>query len=281
MIIWIKNKKKNQPNNKLYFKVLFKKISKYLENNFRNKSKYIYWIVWILFVFVWFNIVLNLTIFSNENVIRKIIFNKENVQKIDDEFLYQDIVKILKWKYYYTMKYRNLSKEIKSIRNEYKIVKNINISKTNNNEVYVDIVFNQPSLIFNNWKKEFWVYNWFFFDIFTWSKLLSWNLVINLPDYTQNGVFSWFFYKISENNLSYQIGLIKKTFWAKYIKQIDYLPWWWKTIVTLSDTKVLYFDHNKNILDQLNKFLLLQKNYSYFQSLKTIDLGSQDDIIVK
>lgn len=283
MIVWAKiwTKKKQPQSNRVQLKIIAKKYWKKIFLFLKKHSKKVYIVLWILFVFVVFKILIDLTVFSNINHIRKVTFNKESVKIIDDEFLYSDITDVLKWQNYFTMKYWKFSKSVAKIKSEYKLVDSILLYKSNPNEAYVDVIFHKPSLIFDNWKKNIWVYNWYFFDVSTWSNLLTWHLIIKLPEYTQSGLFSWFFYKISEKTLTFQFNQIEKTYGKKYIKSVEYIPGWWKSILTLIDWKIIYFDHNKNISEQLNKFLLLQKNYSLFQTLREVDLWSQTDLIVK
>lgn len=274
--------------------IISKKKSKNIEFNIwlKRTSKKFFWflkkrikavsiILILIFLWVSFSFIVNNTVLSDVNIIKVIKFNNENLKKVDDPLLYNDIMTHLKNKNFFMVNYLWIWNFKQEIKNSYEVIEDIKLYKTQDNTVYVDIKFYKPSLIFNNTMKKIWVYRWHFFDISTGSSFLTWEIIIDLPDYTKDWVFTWFFFKINENTLKFQVDQIVKTFWKKYIKNVFYIPWAWKIIVTLSDEKKIYFDGSKNVWEQLNKFLMFQNSYLKFNDLKEIDLWSIDDVIVK
>lgn len=268
-------------SNNIDFKIFVKRNSKKIFFYFKKRRKIATILFVSVFLYVSLSMILSSTVFSSWNTINVIKFNNDSLKKIDDPFLYNDIMEKLKWKNFVVTRYLWLWKLKSELKKHYQIIDDIKLYKTQDNTVYVDVTFYKPSLIFNNTIKDIWVYKWHFFDISTGSSLYSWEIVINLPEYTKDWIFTWFFFKVSENQLHFQLEQIIKTFWNKYIKTISYIPWAAKTTVVLSDDKKLYFDNDKNVWEQLNKFLTLQKSYIWFNNLREIDLWSIDDIIVK
>ena len=281
------NKRKNK-NKVNFFKKIFsskKKWKKTSKRKFINffKKKYI-WIFsffLVLTIFLGFYFLLQSTIFAKENKIKEINFSKKSVKQYDNPYLYKKLKNTLSWKNIFFVKYFKKENLLKSIKKDFPLVEYFKIYKNSSNNIAIDILYKQPSLIFDNWKNIFISYKENFYSISTWDQIISGKNSISLPSYTQSiNSFSGFFHKISEKKLKFQISKIKEIIWKDNIKSIKYLPWWIKTIVNLKN-KVIYFSNNKDISEQLKKYVILKRNYSKFKDIKEIDLGSTKNVIIK
>ena len=63
-------------------------------------------------------------------------------------------------------------------------------------------------------------------------------------------------------------------------KTIMYLPGGAKTIVTLADERVIYFNNIKTVEYQLEVLRKLQQSYKNWNKIKMIDVGSLENPII-
>lgn len=233
---------------------------------------------------IWINYVLNKTIFLPKYYINQVNFSENTLAIDNNPYLFKDIKQSLIGKnYFFVSKFKKSSIE-SSIKEKYNTVKKMDIFFVSDNNIWVDIDFYKPSLIFQSNLGYLGSKNWVLYEIYSWSLLLSWVEFINLPeyfDYKNESELEWFFYLTKEKDLAFQMAEIKDFIGKDKIEKITYLPWWWKTILNLVNKKNIYFDNTKSISEQIEKLVSLQKNYSDYEKIVEIDLWSMDNIIIK
>lgn len=249
---------------------------------FPKNKKFIYWTLWVIFFIFVIYVTLIKTFLSPVHTINSIWYSKETVETFEDPQLYKSIKQFVIGKNYFTLKWFEFNTFIEETKQDYAIINTINLEKSWIDKVIVDIDFKTPSLIFNDWKRYLWSFDWNFFDVYSGSWMLSGQNIINLPEY--NSIiqdFYGFYHRVPENKLKLQIDELVSFFWKENIREIDYLPWWSKTILVLKEWKSIMLNNLKNFWDQLNKFYILKNNYPEFDLITEFDLWSNDDIIVK
>lgn len=278
---------KNKSKSLFWSKKPLKDGFKFNKNSVKNikKNRNIIIIITIItLLIIWINYVLNKTIFLPKYHITKVNFSEDTLAVDNNPYLFKDIKQNLIGKNYFIVsKFKKKTIELE-IKDKYKTVKNIDIFFVTDNNIWVDISFHKPNIIFQSELGYLWSKNWMLFEIFSWSTYLSWAEIIHLPEYfnyKNETELEWFFYLTKEKDLTFQIAEIKDFIGKDKIEKITYLPWWWKTILNLVNKKNIYFDNTKSISEQIEKLVSLQKNYSEYETIKEIDLWSMDNIIIK
>lgn len=260
---------------------------KFNKNSVKDIKKirnYIIIITIITLLIIGLNYVVNKTIFLPKYNITQVNFSEKTLEVDNNPYLFKDIKQYLIGKNYFIVsKFKKGSIE-SEIKEKYKTVKNLDIFFVSDNNIWVDITFSKPNIIFQSNIGYLGSKNWVLYEIFSWSILLSWAEFIHLPEYfnyKNESELEWFFYLTKEKDLTFQIAEIKDFIGKDKIEKITYLPWWWKTILNLVNKKNIYFDNTKSITDQIDKLVSLQKNYTEYETITEIDLWSMDNIIIK
>ena len=268
----LKKKRKN---------IFFSKIKKKYFPYIKKHRRFIGISSFIVLLFIWFFFLLNFTLFNDKYEIVDVSFDKANINDYYNIDLYTDIRDAVLWQNFFTLNYLNKSEIINDLQSSYKILEDFSISYTWPNSILISLDFEKPNFVFYNWKSYFASYNENIFEIWTWSSLLSWTNKINIPSYTNNlDDFYWFYYKISESELLFQLSEIMDFLWKDNILNIEYLPWWTRSIIEL-DWIQLYFNNEKDISWQLRRYEVFKDNYEDFEKLDYIDLWSWEDLIIE
>lgn len=271
----------------------FKKKKK---NNFKknvNKIKLIYpklrfsvkWF-WIIMLFVifsyWLFFIIKNTIFKEENYINKIFYSKNSVELYDNPYLYRKISQLIKNENYYVVSKFQKTDILRSIQNEFPIVKDIKIIQPEEFAASVRVEFYDPEIIIRLWDRKFWVLWDFDFEIFSGNSIWQNIFSVELPQYTSviDSLY-WLFFEISLEKLISDTYTISQ--WFNGYKRIVYLPGSSMTIVFLDNEKRVYLNNQNSLTWQIENYNLLQKYYNESDSLKIVDLWSLewDKIIVR
>lgn len=278
----IKHKSIKNSNSWKKFKAILNKKLKYLKIFIKKNSKLTYIFIWILLFFISIWIFLDKTFLSLKHNLKIIDFAQQSIDAYDEPKLYKQIKKDLVWKNYFILKLFEMKDIIENLKKDYPIIDDISLVKVTTNHIMVNIKFIDPNIIFYDKSRILWSKDEFFFEIYTWSSLLKWRKMIDIPTHTNKyDDMDWFYYMVPEKKLKLQFDEVISFLWINNIVNIEYLPWWSKTIITLNKWQKIFFDNIKPITDQLNKYYIISLNYPEFDKLKEIDLWSSNDIIIK
>jgi hypothetical protein len=263
-------------------KIKSRELRKFLKTINSLKEKKIIWIIiWIILLILWINILIQKTIYKSENTINKISFTKADMWEYDNPYLYKDIQETLEWKNYYHYKFFRLEEFQEKLKEEYFIVEKLEIQKTKNLKYIVNIDFTKPDIIVKDWIRTVGIINGNFFDIYKGNSIWTWIINILIPEYIQNFKnFDGFFNKVKEKEFLLQMNTLN-IFFEWNLDNIQYLPWWSRTIITTLDWKTIFFSNIKPLSKQLKRLYILQNDNNLYNTYNEIDLGSLDEIIVK
>ncbi len=87
-------------------------------------------------------------------------------------------------------------------------------------------------------------------------------------------------YAIDERQLAEYIHTIVDTLGEQHISEIIFLPGGMKLFLTYKG-KQIYFHLDQEVNRQLAKLVDLENRYENFENIRTIDIGSIDDTIVR
>lgn len=275
--MWRKNRfKKLFKRKKIYIKKLYKNFYKKIKKN-RLKISIIFFLV---ISFIASILVIRFTIFHQDYTILSINYNEEDFSDYSDLTLYTWMPDLISNKNYFKSKYIDYSSIIDEIRKDHPIVRSFDMSMVWVNTVYIDFDFYDPDFVFYNW--DYNAYYWdSIFELWTWSKLLSWANIVNLPDYHSDlDSFNGIFYKVSAELFTFQTNEIFNFFWEDNIDEIKYIPWASRLIVFKSSWLEINFNLLESVADQLERYYLVNNSYPDYSSIKEIDLWSSNDIII-
>ena len=251
----------------------------YPKINFSIKA---FWIVILSIIFsYWIFFVIKNTFFKKENYIQNLSYSKESVDKFNDPTLYSAISKALKWENYYIVWKLKRKTILRSIQNEFPVVRNMKVVKSELYSAAVWIDFYEPDIIIKLWERRFavmWDYN---YEIFSGNTI--WNDVFyaELPQYVSwiDSLY-WLFHEISQNQFIHDMHFFAEAF-PDY-DRIVYLPGSSMTVVILKSWLRIYVNNQNSLTWQIENYNLIKQYYKDFYSLKTIDLWSLqwDKIIV-
>lgn len=257
-----------------------------------NKIKLIYpkinfsirgfWITILIIIFsYWIFFVIKNTIFKKENYIQNLSYSKESVDKFNDPTLYSIISKSLKWENYYVVWKLKRKSILRAIQNEFPVVKNMKIVKSEPYSAAVWIDFYEPDIVIKLWERRFaimWDYN---YEIFSGNTIWDDVFYAELPQYaTWIDSLYGLFHEISQNQFIHDMHFFAEAF-PDY-DRIVYLPGSSMTVVILKSGLRIYINNQNPLTWQIENFNLIKQYYKDFYSLKTIDLWSLqwDKIIV-
>lgn len=251
----------------------------YPQINFSIKT---FWIVILLIIFsYWIFFIIKNTFFKKENYIQNLSYSKESVEKINDPNLYSAISKALKWENYYIVWKLKRKSILRTIQNEFPIVRNMKIVKSGPYSAAVWIDFYDPEIIIKLWDRRFavmWDYN---YEIFSGNTIWDDIFYAELPQYVSwiDSLY-WLFHEISQNQFIHDMTFFAQSFPG--YKRIVYLPWSFMTVVILDSWQRIYINNQNSLTWQIENYNLIKQYYKDFYSLKTIDLWSLqwDKIIV-
>ena len=250
----------------------------YPQINFSVKT---FWIVILAIIFSYgiFFVIKN-TVFKKENYIQNLSYSKESVEKFNDPTLYSTISKSLKWENYYVVWKLKRKSILRTIQNEFPVVKNMKIVKSEPYSAAVWIDFYEPDIVIKLWDRRFavmWDYN---YEIFSGNMIWSDIFYAELPQYV-----SWIdslyglFHEISQDQFIHDMHFFAEAF-PDY-ERIVYLPWSSMTVVILKSGLRIYINNQNSLTWQIENYNLIKQYYKDFYSLRTIDLWSlQGDKII-
>lgn len=229
----------------------------------------------------WIFFVIKNTFFKKENYIQNLSYSKESVDKFNDPTLYSAISKTLKWENYYIVWKLKRKAILKSIQNEFPVVRNMKVVKSEPYSAAVWIDFYEPDIVIKLWDRRFAVMWDNSYEIFSGNTI--WNDVFyaELPQYTSwiDSLY-WLFHEISQNQFIHDMHFFAEAF-PDY-DRIVYLPGSSMTVVILKSGLRIYVNNQNSLTWQIENYNLIKQYYKDFYSLKTIDLWSLqwDKIIV-
>ena len=139
--------------------------------------------LWIIFgVFALFYgvfLLFKYTLFVPEYTIATIDYSLSNVQTYDDPYFYKMISTAIKWENYRVAQW-NESSILKQLQVNYPFVQSFSITYKWPNRVFVKVSFEEPKLIVFQWNLRYAVYKNNFFQLFSWNRLGSGALRVEL-----------------------------------------------------------------------------------------------------
>lgn len=229
----------------------------------------------------WIFFVIKNTFFKKENYIQNLSYSKESVDKFNDPILYSAISKSLKWENYYIVWKLKRKAILKSIQDEFPVVKNMKIVKSEPYSAAVWIDFYEPDIIVKLWERRFAVMWDYSYEIFSGNTIWDDAFYAELPQYTSwiDSLY-WLFHEISQNQFIHDMHFFAEAF-PDY-DRIVYLPGSSMTVVILKSGLRIYVNNQNSLTWQIENYNLIKQYYKDFYSLKTVDLWSLqwDKIIV-
>lgn len=254
-------------------KLIFPKI------NFSIKAFRI--VILVIIFSYWIFFVIKNTFFKKENYIQNLSYSKESVDKFNDPTLYSAISKILKWENYYVVWKLKRASILKTIQDEFPVVRNMKVVKSAPYSAAVWIDFYEPDIIIKLGDRRFAVMWDYSYEIFSWNTIWDGIFYAELPQYV-SGIDSLYglFHEINQNQFIHDMHFFADAF-PDY-ERIVYLPWSSMTVVILKSWLRIYINNQNSLEWQVENYNLIKQYYKDFYSLKTIDLGSLqwDKIIV-
>ena len=229
----------------------------------------------------WIFFVIKNTFFKKENYIQNLSYSKESVDKFNDPTLYSAISKALKWENYYIVWKLKKKATLRSIQNEFPVVRNMKVVKSEPYSAAVWIDFYEPDIIIKLWERRFAVMWDYSYEIFSGNTIWDDTFYAELPQYTSwiDSLY-WLFHEISQNQFIHDMHFFAEAF-PDY-DRIVYLPGSSMTVVILKSWLRIYVNNQNSLTWQIENYNLIKQYYKDFYSLKTIDLWSLqwDKIIV-
>ncbi|UFX83251.1 hypothetical protein [Candidatus Absconditicoccus praedator] len=263
-----------------FFKKLLKHFKIYSPKIKKNKRK-IGMGVFFLMVFLGSIFLIRFSIFHSGYTIENVSFDREQLSVYPDIQLYQKINNKLTGENFFVLRFIKKQNILQDIQNQHPFVKDLIISFDYYGTVSVGVKFEQPDYAFFDGSSYHITKNQNFADIGTGSVLSSGVNIIKLPDYTQNlENFDGFFYKVTETELFFDYNKIKDFIGEEVVSDIKYIPGGGRSVVKMNGRNI-YFNHNKDIYSQLEKYQIIKNTLEEFDELTHIDLGSGDDIIIE
>lgn len=251
----------------------------YPKINFSVKG---FWIIVLVIIFsYWIFFVIKNTFFKKENYIQNLSYSKESVEKFNDPTLYSAISKSLKWENYYVVWKLKRASILRSIQDEFPVVRNMKIVKSAPYSAAVWIDFYEPDIVIKLWDRRFAVMWDYSYEIFSGNTIWDDVFYAELPQYV-SGIDSLYglFHEINQNKFIHDMHFFAEAF-PDY-DRIVYLPWSSMTVVILKSWLRIYVNNQNSLEWQVENYNLIKQYYKDFYSLKTIDLWSLqwDKIIV-
>ena len=228
----------------------------------------------------WIFFVIKNTFFKKENYIQNLSYSKESVDKFNDPTLYSAISKALKWENYYIVWKLKKKATLRSIQNEFPVVRNMKVVKSEPYSAAVWIDFYEPDIIIKLWERRFAVMWDYSYEIFSGNTIWDDTFYAELPQYTSwiDSLY-WLFHEISQNQFIHDMHFFAEAF-PDY-DRIVYLPGSSMTVVILKSGLRIYVNNQNSLTWQIENYNLIKQYYKDFYSLKTIDLWSlQGDKII-
>lgn len=236
----------------------------------------------IAFVVFLLSLGLKKTFLAPRYSIQEIRYDPQSVATYDDPLIYAALKAQLLDKNFFSIKRFNTTRILSTIQQDYPLVESLDIRMQDDQIAFVSLSFNKPVLVFQlPENRRYASFEETLYPLGTGDALWNDSLTIELPRYSAelpniNGIF----YRISEQRLYELVSRVIDTLWSDNIVERIYLPWWEKLFISYK-AKRLYFHLNKDITAQLEKLTDIENNYALFESLALIDLGSNDDVIVR
>lgn len=255
-----------------------------VNNKFRRRIKLIYpkfnipikrvWIALIVIIFIyWIFFIINNTLLKPDNYIKNIYYGKYSVDMYDNPYLYQKIGDLIRWENVHIVSWLKRKSILSQIKDEFIMVKNINIVQPEKYWASVQLEFYEPEIVIKLWDQKFGVIWDKDFEIFSWNLIWQDTFFVELPQYA-----SWItslyglFHEIPQKQFISDMHQIAD-FFQEY-DRIVYLPWASMTAVFLPWNKRIYINNQNSLQDQFKNYEDLQSYYDWFSSLKIIDLWS-------
>ncbi|MBS8122435.1 hypothetical protein VAMP_18n248 [Candidatus Vampirococcus lugosii] len=264
-------------------KNLFKKKLRYI-NIFlnKNKKKYFFLFFFIIFSFILY-VSLQYTILSDDYEIKEIRFLEKNINDYPNKDMFSKIQSGIIGENYYIFKYLKKGNYEKQILDEFNILKSFDINHIGNGVAILNVNYVDFDFIFTNDNSYIASFGENMFSLYSGSSLISENNKIKIPNYIKKShMDKSFFYKVNSNLLKSQIEDIKNIVGEENIDYIKYIPGASRTIVYQNNGPDLYFNNLVDISLQLKKYRgIVASSLVNYKSLLEIDLGSNNDVIIK
>ena len=221
------------------------------------------------------------TIWSPTHIIEKVVFAPESVNAIRDITMYTNIVTYLKGKNAILLNWFWKSELEEFLRLNHPLIDRLEFKETASNTIFVTLLFHEPSIVWQTPTNYFISFNEDLYQVNPESMLIQWRIPLQLPSFSSgrndiNGIYR----TMSESDLKQTLTNLLWTLWTWNINEIIYQPWWKRLFVTYKWKRV-YLNLNKNITQQIESLLALEQNRVWFPNVRTIDIGSREEIIVK
>lgn len=221
------------------------------------------------------------TIWAPIHTIEKVVFAPESVNAIRDITLYTNIVNYLKGKNTILLNWFWKGSLENFLHTQHPLIDRLEFKETAPNTVFVTLLFNEPNIIWQTPSHYFVSFNEDIYHVSPDSVLIQWRLPIQLPSFSSgrndiNGIYR----SMSEKDLQSTLSLLFERLWTGNITELIYQPWWKRLFVTYK-SKRAYFNLIKNVSTQIESLLALEQNRVWFPTVRTIDLGSREEVIVQ
>ena len=217
-------------------------------------------------------------LYSDKYLIQKILFTTWTVASYDDEVILSDIISIYSWSYYSTLRLgNNASKQINQYIDDSPFIQSINPVSFADNVLVLEVIFVQPLFRFLYNNQQYGIYHEKFLPLYSGNTLGGATPLILLPLYlsgtsaSMDGVM----YYVDTDKMLLDYFLLKS---APIQWSITYIPWGEKYVIRNPLQKV-YLNAKKDLKKQLSILYTLKSNYTWFNDLEIIDIGSLENPI--
>jgi hypothetical protein len=235
------------------------------------------WLALFFLSFWWYK----QTIWSPIHTIEKVVFAPESVNAIRDITMYTNIVTYLKGKNAILLNWFWKNELEEFLRLNHPLIDRLEFKETASNTIFVTLLLHEPTIIWQTPSHHFISFNEDIYQVSPDSVLIQWRLPVQLPSFSSwrndiNGIYR----SMSEKDLQNTLSALFETLWTGNISELICQPWWKRLFVTYK-WKRIYLNLTKNITTQLESLVALEQNRIWFPDVRTIDIGSREEIIVK
>lgn len=221
------------------------------------------------------------TLWSPAYTMTKIVFAPESVNALSSIELYTSIVTQLTDKNYYRTKRFFKNNILRTLQQDHPLISDITLQHTEPWTVYVTITFLQPRVLRQTPSAYFASYDERLYKIPAQSILMSGLTAIQLPKFSSgrdsiDGIYR----AIPEKELVTYVDQIRTALSGDTISELIYQPWGKRLFVTYKGKRV-YFNLQKDLLIQIEKLLALEQHRAWFTNVRTIDVGSRDEVVAE
>ena len=224
--------------------------------------------------------ILRQTIYHRSHTIRLVRFDDTSIMQYDDPLLYGAIREQIVDRNYYALSLFGKKSLTQSLQSQFPFVGSISLQHDLPQNAFVSVNFLEPDYRISSHQKQRWILDQHSFEIYSWNTLGQWKDILYLPQYLSwISSISWFFFHIDQSTLYSQFQSLQEYF--PLAEQFVYFPGGEKTVVLTHDGKKIYFDNEKSVDEQYEKYELVRSVYEWYERVRELDLSSLDNIVAR